>query len=427
VKRDDYLKLDLVADFVNWGSQHLNKWEKYHWVKGSARSPVFLFQAKGIEDAYAKYTWDSSWTHPESNKLITSSNAETTQSSLLSLTSGLAESIDRPELHAKYCCAVLDWGGVPTSKRFYSDDPERTVSYHRICYADPGIFVPENADDSVCAENKDMSAGITKVHALLSISPLAPGESTGLVIYDSRVAAAFNDLVAQYCQATNRSFVPPALLFSCGSARGSQRRKPNRLPSQKYPTLSTQSPGNWTRDTMRVSWLIDAMLRNKNSSAFLELPIRERFLRTQMGLFMIGYDLEEHKVEAPEIPEVTEEELTIEPRHSMTLGKGKKARDFSYTGSVVEGVNIIMGHGTIATFPAQLFTDLLNYFSGLQDVIGGFNMTDPPSGGVGEWVANNHRPLTPRHASFIAAILVGEGYCTHFHNGTAVMLRFLPY
>lgn len=36
-------------------------------------------------------------------------------------------------------------------------------------------------------------------------------------------------------------------------------------------------------------------------------------------------------------------------------------------------------------------------------------MTNPTPGGLGEFLKNNFNPLTPRHASAIAAILVSMG------------------
>ena len=56
-------------------------------------------------------------------------------------------------------------------------------------------------------------------------------------------------------------------------------------------------------------------------------------------------------------------------------------------------------------------------------------MTAPTSDGLGEWVQNNSRrlnkvSLTPRHASFIAAILVSEGKITSRLRGNAVYLHF---
>ncbi len=56
-------------------------------------------------------------------------------------------------------------------------------------------------------------------------------------------------------------------------------------------------------------------------------------------------------------------------------------------------------------------------------------MPNPKPGGLGEWVAENSTQfntvkLTPRHASFIAAILRHEGYITSGLDGNAVLLHF---
>jgi hypothetical protein len=434
MNREEYLQIPIVESFIKWSSSYLSQWAKRHQVKQSPRSSAFLFDIQGIEAAHQKYYWRANWTHPDSGKCIESDNAKSTALSLLSLANGLAESIDDPTRHAQWCCAVLNWGGVPKSGRLYTEDGQKAVAHHLRCHSDPGILIPENANDEVCRAHRPMSSGITKVHALLSISSIAPKDSIGLIIYDTRVAAAFNDLVARFCVDKRLAAVPLHLLFSCGSARGSQRRQPNRLSNQRYPTLSTQSPGNWIRDTLRVSWLLDAMLRHPNAAqVFSGLPPRERFLRAQMGLFMIGYDLNDSAdvqqgqwIDDNENTEQSDDDLTDEPRRLKTLGLGNQAREFSYYGSVVEGVAVNMGQGSQAKFPSDLFNNLLTHFAG-QEVRGGFSMTEPPLGGVGEWVQTNYPSLTPRHASFIASVLVNEGYCSHFHNRNAVMLRFPPH
>jgi hypothetical protein len=77
---------------------------------------------------------------------------------------------------------------------------------------------------------------------------------------------------------------------------------------------------------------------------------------------------------------------------------------------------------------AGFFSEALNHFAG-ERVYGGFKEDDPPSGGFGEWVQNessrlNTRKLTPRHGSFIAAILCHEARVEHSLDGNAVVLRF---
>jgi hypothetical protein len=56
-------------------------------------------------------------------------------------------------------------------------------------------------------------------------------------------------------------------------------------------------------------------------------------------------------------------------------------------------------------------------------------MDNPPADGFGKWVQDNSellngRHLTPRHASFIAAILRNEEYLNCRLDGNAVLLDF---
>lgn len=109
---------------------------------------------------------------------------------------------------------------------------------------------------------------------------------------------------------------------------------------------------------------------------------------------------------------------------AWTLGHKSKRTQFEYEGSVTEGVTILFsGNPSISS---NLFKDILTQFKG-KTVRGGFSMTSPTKGGLGEWVQNNSqkygRKLTPRHASFIAAILVHEKYISTSLDGNAVVLH----
>jgi len=117
-------------------------------------------------------------------------------------------------------------------------------------------------------------------------------------------------------------------------------------------------------------------------------------------------------------------------RHPMstiyTLGHPSKRTKFTYCGSVKEGVTLhFTGRPKISS---QFFQSILNTFAG-KSIPGGFNMTNPKVGGLGEWVETNSSllnsvKLSPRHASFIAAILEYEGFITSSLDGNTVMLHF---
>ncbi len=109
-----------------------------------------------------------------------------------------------------------------------------------------------------------------------------------------------------------------------------------------------------------------------------------------------------------------------------TLGSTNRRTQFSYTGNVSTGVTLLFtGKPYISP---EFFKAILTRFNG-STIAGGFSMTDPTPGGLGQWVAENSRrlndtSLTPRHTSFIAAILVHEGLITSSLKGNAVYLYF---
>jgi hypothetical protein len=109
-----------------------------------------------------------------------------------------------------------------------------------------------------------------------------------------------------------------------------------------------------------------------------------------------------------------------------TLGGPNRRTQFSYEGAISTGV-VLFQAGKPQIEPA-LFNAALQAFSG-REVKGGFKEDAPPSGGFGEWVQNNSRSingrrLTPRHASFIAAILCHEAGVTSRLDGVSVWLKF---
>jgi hypothetical protein len=111
---------------------------------------------------------------------------------------------------------------------------------------------------------------------------------------------------------------------------------------------------------------------------------------------------------------------------AFTLGSAGRKMRFTYTGNVPSGTTLdFTGNPCIS---ADFFQAILAKFDGLS-VPGGFSMTNPKPGGLGEWVAKNSSrlnpvQLTPRHASFIAAILDHEGYISSSLDGNAVILHF---
>jgi hypothetical protein len=111
----------------------------------------------------------------------------------------------------------------------------------------------------------------------------------------------------------------------------------------------------------------------------------------------------------------------------FTCGGSAKRTQFTYEGDFDNGVTIRFPSGDIRISHGFLRA-AIDHFSG-REVKGGFSMTNPTPGGFGQWVetnsgALNESPLTPRHGSFIAAILREMGYLQCRLDGNAVILEF---
>jgi hypothetical protein len=110
-----------------------------------------------------------------------------------------------------------------------------------------------------------------------------------------------------------------------------------------------------------------------------------------------------------------------------TLGHPSKRIEFTYTGSVKDGVTLHFERAE-KHISSDFLHAILKCFKGTT-VRGGFSTTNPTSDGLGIWVEYysaqlNTEKLYPRHASHIAAILVHEGYATSSLEGNAIVLNF---
>lgn len=107
---------------------------------------------------------------------------------------------------------------------------------------------------------------------------------------------------------------------------------------------------------------------------------------------------------------------------------GRKPSSFDYEGNVDTGTRLLFAGKPFIT--PELYQAALKNFSG-QVVPAGVSMTDPTPGGFGEWLQKNSskygRTLTPRHGSFVAAVLFHEGYIKKSIRRNAIFLHFPVY
>jgi hypothetical protein len=105
-----------------------------------------------------------------------------------------------------------------------------------------------------------------------------------------------------------------------------------------------------------------------------------------------------------------------------TCGHESKRTPFSYRGNVRDGIALEFESGDFE-INSETFNSILLQFRG-RTVFGGFSMTSPTPGGVGEFLAQQAPSLTPRHASFVCAVLQNENYAQCSLEGNAVVVTF---
>ncbi len=110
----------------------------------------------------------------------------------------------------------------------------------------------------------------------------------------------------------------------------------------------------------------------------------------------------------------------------LTLGSINKRKQFTYSGRVSTGVTFQFS-GKPHTSPG-FFKAIFNQFDS-ETIAGGFSMTDPTPGSLGQWIVKNSKQLnsvslTPRYASFKAAVLVHEKFITSSLKRNAIYLHF---
>lgn len=88
-----------------------------------------------------------------------------------------------------------------------------------------------------------------------------------------------------------------------------------------------------------------------------------------------------------------------------------RGEDFSYTGSIAKGTEIIYGSKkNKIKVTAEQYSELLKHFKGKTVEIG-TSHDKPPRGSVGEWLQEN--VTKTQISSYVGPILIAEGYASH--------------
>lgn len=287
--KKSFLKNHDVCNFTDWLSKKLDEINFYlHFLP--SRYVQGGLNANGVKFANIThyYKWNSSW-ESSNGKIIRSEDWQTTKSSISQLRKWLNDAITHKNDAdlGRACIAVLEWGGVLSSRWFIAQLARSNdlVNYMSIVHEVLGIGGNREIDRVSGTRIKRFNSGLTKIHAFI--------DGDGLPIYDSRVGAAISMFYTLYCKEKGINQIP-LLKFPVGLARGNQVRDPAIIlgthPAPKFYT-SAVAPHQWAQAQMKLGWIIESILLRNDKLFIEEGSLASRCHAFEAGLFIVGYDL----------------------------------------------------------------------------------------------------------------------------------------
>ncbi|GGG05468.1 hypothetical protein [Paenibacillus abyssi] len=284
MKRDDFLRSNLVKSFIDWISDRLDKPDSFIHVF-DLKKPVKRWECSSIYSAFENYSWAFTYKDPLSGMKVTGSSFNDSLESLAKLSKGLINSIEvsNTEVCRNHCLSILDWGGVLRG----NDKKIDTLGAGICSYLEStrSRFISDISSESYYNERVIMNSGFTKIYSLCM---------DDFIIYDGRVGAALGLLVRKYCEDNALNEVPVELVFAWGKGREStyisssqNKRNPGSV-KYSFPELMYKNPERHTENNIRANWLLSEIVNNTNSK-FNDLDKKVRMRALESALFMIGY------------------------------------------------------------------------------------------------------------------------------------------
>lgn len=277
-----YLSKPAVEDFARWlGSNLDNATLSHEWID---RRTKVAWSCTSVFDAFLQYRWR--FPSLPAHGITGGASFAESSAALQSLQTLLrdAES-DQGALHA--ATGVMLWGGVgPGNIRWF----QRNVTGLRAMLKTTSQALTTGDLDQLVLVAR-FNAGMTKVYSLMV---------PGMIIYDSRVAAALGWAVTRYCVMHRLDQLPKELAFPVATpkeARGTTNpkcRNPSGHALQFPPLRSGPLHAVWN---LKASWVLEAALKAVGGdSQFNDHKLNggDTLRALEAALFMIGYDLPGH-------------------------------------------------------------------------------------------------------------------------------------
>lgn len=291
ISREQFFCDPHVEEFVDWLSAKTECIAVNLDIKKSNYvNDAISKKCSGLEEVLSHYCWKSSWRHPFTGQVVSSKDWKETKFSLNHLSKTLELAVDQKDDKKTMliCKEILKWGGDRNPKQ--GATPQLTKLQSKKALVNY-LVNARNIIDANLFDTEEISSTViysgsmwTKIYALLS--------TKGAPIYDTRVSAAVAALVSLFFKEKKLSSTRNYLVDFSVPHRQERRSHVTFVNSEKifFTTLRNNS-SRWTEDTIKLSWLMDAVLANREGLFAQEGGIVSRKHAFEASLFMVGYDV----------------------------------------------------------------------------------------------------------------------------------------
>ena len=246
------------------------------------------FCAKGVRQALNQYTWPTTVTIPGSaNRPEKVENFTDTFDQLTLLRNGITETINGEGNLSLWTREILKWGMGPKSRwsgtQEFIENHQNAPAY--LNSINQMASLDGSTDDIDVPSILRYNSGMSKIHSLSS--------TTGLIIYDSRVAFTLGECVNSWLKITETAIIPGYLNFMQAGRRSQVSKKitlPNPYHLDRNHNREQRDNGKWLDNQMRASWLFRIALENHNDLWVEDEDnsIFTRMHKLEAAFFMLG-------------------------------------------------------------------------------------------------------------------------------------------
>lgn len=288
MKKDEFLAEKSVSDFTWFLAETLPNLRVDLKIRKSAKVPGGVnTSVLGLPKVLNEYRWNSGYVTASGEKIV-ASDWRSTKHLLneLSLSLKLACASGNDEETQRIATQILQWGGDRNKKVGATIDIQNLVLCNQLAsYLNEtkAIFAGQTLEAELLRKVRYTGSMWTKIYALNS--------DDGLPIYDSRVAMGMVGLVNLFYK--HRKFdsggVEQFLTFSVPVGTNWDRNKKNGV-SLNGITKINKDDSVWSKDTLKLSWIMDAVLNCSNLFSD-QGDLKSRKHGFEASLFLLGYDL----------------------------------------------------------------------------------------------------------------------------------------